>query len=73
MVVLHKLANNFHKVEINNIKFWFSYDTCIAFEVDNKTIISENVWSKTTAKHINQIYGSIITNEEFIRRLSCLG
>ena len=40
---------------INDVTFYFSYETCIAFEVDCKLYISKNVWSTTTGKHLNWI------------------
>lgn len=47
---------NFSIVHLNGAAFFFSYETCIAFQtVDQGTVISENVWSRTTGKHLNWI------------------
>lgn len=36
--------------------FWFSYRTLIAFEpYDKPLVIRENVWSRTTGRHLNDI------------------
>ena len=36
------------------LKVWFSYNTIIAFWTpDSGLVVSENVWSKTTGKHLN--------------------
>lgn len=53
---LERIANNLNKVTIGNYIFWFSYETVIAFKEPNKTLcISENVWTRTTGKHLNYI------------------
>jgi len=47
---------NFHYVELDRITIWFSYETPIAFQVGgNPRVISENVWGKTTGKHLNSL------------------
>ena len=44
---------------IGRLVVWFSYNTVIAFKSplyrDNELFIRENVWSKTTGKHLNAI------------------
>ena len=56
--------------------FLFSDETCVAFRIGSGTPwnVSENVWSKTTGKHLNQIDGgdkkSRLPYEEFCKRLS---
>ena len=49
------LGPNFFRIDIDNVVLWFSYETCIAFAVKGHTVVSVNVWSKTTGKHLNQI------------------
>lgn len=42
----------------NGISYWFSYQTLVAF-YSPKTgrVVHENVWSKTTGRHLNVIDG----------------
>lgn len=42
-------------VKINNLKIYFSYEDIIAFSSNGILYVSENIWSKTTGKHINYI------------------
>ena len=40
----------------DGIRIFYSYSTPVAFiDSDNTLVISENVWSVTTAKHLNWI------------------
>lgn len=48
------IASNFVHITMGDLKMWFSYGTLIAFH-RTKLIISENIWTKTTGKHLNQI------------------
>ena len=42
-------------VQIGPITLVFSYSTCVAFAVRGEGwCASENIWSKTTGKHLNQ-------------------
>ena len=41
-------------VEGNN-KFWFSYDTLVAFSINGEFHIIKNYWGNTTGKHLNWI------------------
>ena len=36
-------------------RFWFSYDTLIAFRSDKGLFVRKNNWSTTTGKHLNWI------------------
>lgn len=56
-MIKHKeLANHFYEVAINELSLYFSYETIIGFQNGcNPPVISENVWSSTTGKHLNQI------------------
>lgn len=54
-VGLVELGPHFHKVRIGNTLLWFSYETCVAFHGEDGMVISENVWSKTTGKHLNYL------------------
>ena len=55
MITLER-DNNFTSISIgDNLEFYFSYKTCIAFRLCGKLTISENVWSTTTGFHLNYI------------------
>ena len=55
MIKLTKINNNFYEVIVGDNTFFFSYETCIAIEDNNGLHICENVWSKTTGKHLNML------------------
>lgn len=56
MMALTKLGNNFYTVKIANLRVWYSYKTPIAYKYDGEPVmVSKNIWSRTTGKHINQI------------------
>jgi cytochrome b len=48
---------------------YYSYATPVAFAVNGEITVSENVWSRTTGKHLTQIDGgdkkSRISHDEF--------
>jgi hypothetical protein len=45
---------NYSIVYVGDITLWFSYRTCIAFQVDGEPArVSENLWGPTTGRHIN--------------------
>jgi len=54
---MHNYTKNFYKVRANNVIFYFSFGTCVAFkELTNyKLTIHENVWSRSTGAHLNMI------------------
>ncbi len=59
---------NFYNIETARGIFWFSYDTCIAFESNGKLVIRENEWNVTTGKHLNWInsdHSIRVTGQEF--------
>ncbi len=64
MTRLIKVTNNLHKVELDlkpQIKtiIWFSYETPIAClpdqDIPSDLLITKNIWSVTTGKHLNII------------------
>ena len=61
MIRLTKEANNLHRLELDDITIWFSYETPIAFRCTiketafNMFVITKNIWSPTTGKHLNII------------------
>ena len=38
-----------------DIEIYYSYNTTVAVKTPIETYVSENVWSMTTAKHLNRI------------------
>jgi hypothetical protein len=43
-----------YEVTIGLIELYFSYETCVGFYAPGEgTVVSENVWSTTTGKHLN--------------------
>jgi hypothetical protein len=44
-----------HEVELgDDLTLYFSYQTCVGFWLSGHgRVVSENVWSNTTAKHLN--------------------
>lgn len=47
---------NLVTVNLGYATLWFSYNTMIAFHfAGQKKVVSENVWSKTTGKHLNML------------------
>lgn len=47
---------NYTVVQVGIITFWFSYDTCIAFQVQGQEpVVRQNVWGATTGKHLNRV------------------
>lgn len=75
MPTLEILSPSFTKVELtDSIGIWFSYETPIAFRVDDTTYISENVWSQTTGKHLNYIDGGAkagrMKHADFLKKIT---
>lgn len=57
------------RVDIAGVTVWFSYQTPVAFRVGNQMVISENIWGRTTGKHLNWISdrSERVSHEEFER------
>ena len=51
----------------NNIVY-YSYNTTVAIKTPIDTYVSENVWSVTTAKHLNRIEELTGSNREYRMR-----
>ena len=65
--------NNLTCVELGqNLSVWFSYSTVIAFAVPGLgRIKSQNIWSRTTGKHLNSIVArETLPNDEFVKRFN---
>ena len=74
-VRLENTGLNTHTIHMRDIDIYFSYDTPVAFWVsgNSEPTVSENVWSRTTGKHINLIDGGNtnhrIDNDLFVSEL----
>lgn len=72
---LKKLQANLTRLNINNGYIYFSYETPIAFTKGDTVVISENIWSRTTGRHLsrvkedNEIFVEL-SNEEFKEELN---
>jgi hypothetical protein len=61
-----------YEVRIGQVSLFFSYETCIAFQYPKGAYMSENVWSVTTGRHMNELgktWFTIIPYKEFQRKL----
>lgn len=70
------MNDNLTQVVVNDLTLWFSYETVVAFRADGERVVSENVWSTTTGRHLASIDGgskqaakSRVPHAEFTRRL----
>jgi hypothetical protein len=52
---LKKIANNLTSIIDNNKVFYYSYETIVAFRLGEKLTACENVYSRTTGRHLNMI------------------
>lgn len=48
---------NAMQVCTSGITYWFSYQTCVAFEDGDGLRVVKNQWGPTTGKHLNLIDG----------------
>lgn len=46
---------NKNKVTIGSLELWFSYETIVCFSQSGRMFCSENQWSKTTGKLLNEL------------------
>lgn len=64
-------------VSVGELDLYFSYQTIIAFYdiINGELVVSENLWGKTTGKHLNAIQNDKnerLNREEFEERLNGL-
>lgn len=60
------------KVDLGTLRLYYSYSTIVAFSTGQGIVCSENVWGKTTGKHLNWImrdHGRRVDKAEFDRLL----
>ena len=76
MTRMENICKNLHKVIDDNKTLYFSYETCIAFKINGKLTVCENIWSRTTGNHLNLIDNgdkkSRISYKDFINKLDNL-
>lgn len=61
------------EVDLGPLSLYYSYSTIVAFSDGHGLVVSENVWSKTTGKHLNWIQNDKkqrVSHEEFERQLA---
>jgi hypothetical protein len=47
------------RVDLCGFTFWWSYEVLVAFRVpEHPMVVHENIWTKTTGKHLNLIDGN---------------
>ena len=66
-----------HEVSIgDNLVLYFSYETCVGFWHSGEgTVVSENMWSVTTGKHLHYWQGNKkarVPHDEFTARLEAV-
>lgn len=76
-VKLNKDTNIQQDIEFRSVgqhlRLYFSYHVIIAFEINFKRFVCENVWSRTTARHINDLESNVkkrIPRNEFLKKLA---
>jgi hypothetical protein len=42
-------------IDIGDLRIYYSYNTIIALKFQGHLLITENIWSSTTGKHLNYI------------------
>ena len=76
MKLIQSHNKNLTEIQIGNIIFYFSYETCVAFDDGYDLVVCENIWGPTTGKHLNSIDGGNkkdrLSYEEFNKRLNLL-
>jgi hypothetical protein len=58
---------------VNNVDYYFSYNTLVAFRANGRLVVRQNDWAQTTGKHLNWIDGgdkkNRVNSAEFSRLL----
>lgn len=58
-------------IRLEELRIWYSFQHIVAFSVKDEKYVSENIWSRTTGKHINAIepdHEKRIGYEEFVQK-----
>lgn len=73
MIKLMNTGSNQQTVTINDLDIFFSYETPIGFRHNYEVVVSENIWSRTTAKHLTALpcaKEDRIPNKDFMEQLN---
>jgi hypothetical protein len=74
-IELRTLGPNCHVVHLGPVSLGFSYETIVGIATQHVWTMSENVWSKSTGKHINMIGGTTarrVPHDEFTAALKAV-
>ena len=52
-----RTTKNLYSDIVNGYQVFYSYNTAIGIRLDSKLVLSENVWSTTTGRHLTWIDG----------------
>jgi hypothetical protein len=73
MFALESVGPNCQKITLGSLVMGFSYETIVMFSTPaTGTVVCENIWSRTTGKHINMLAGAQTSRtpyDEFARLL----
>ena len=61
-------SNSLYYENIGDKTVYYSYNTTVAVNTPIETVVSENVWSVTTANHLNRIEELTGSNKEYRMR-----
>jgi hypothetical protein len=70
---INMISQNLTEVAIDELTIYYSYTTPVAFHHKGVFNISENIWSRTTSKHLNIIHDDKairIPNPDFLKKLA---
>ena len=65
---LLRTTKNLYCDYVNGYQVYYSYNTAVAVKTPIDTYVCENVWSVTTAKHLNRIEELTGSNREYRMR-----
>ena len=57
MKIYLRTTKNLYCDVINGYMVYYSYNTAVGIRLDSKLVLSENVWSTTTGRHLTWIDG----------------
>ena len=52
-----RTTKNLYSDIVNGYQVFYSYNTAVGIRLDSKFVLSENVWSTTTGRHLTWIDG----------------
>lgn len=69
MIKLKVLYHDLYQVDIGNMTIMFSFETPIALFTPSISVMSNNIWSRKTGRHINIIKESYYDYEQIPNEL----